>query len=544
MPRSSRRSLPAPRSVLTVGLGALVALGLVSPAQSSSHREAPMISEDPTADNTDVYAFVAPDAPGTVTLISNFNGFQEPGGGPNYFKFGDDVLYEIKIDNDGDAVEDVTYGFRFSTTTVDPDSFLYATGPITSIDDSTWNRPQRYTVFRNGTEVASNLLTPPANVGPRSTPDYEALAAQAVHDLPGGGQVFAGQRDEGFYVDIASIFDLGGLRPLNSAHAVPLPDASGIDTFAGYNVQSIALQVPTSDLVAGSEPVIGVWSTASRQATRTLTAGDASFSGDWVQVSRLGSPLVNEVVIPLGLKDAFNSLEPSQDAATLAGVQAPPLATEGDIPLVTDPIIAGLVEALYGVSVPPAPRDDLVSIFLTGVADVNQPANVVPAEMLRLNTSVTPTAFADQDRLGLLAGQADGFPNGRRVGDDVVDIALRAVAGGTPFTPDFNVAPNNALSDGANANDRPYLGSFPYLATPHQGYDLNNPARVTTAGPPVTQPTSQPSGQETAAPTTVPAGPQLPVTGWGPTLTSFLAAAAMIASVLGARRLVRSRAGQ
>ncbi|HEV2069573.1 MAG TPA: DUF4331 family protein, partial [Acidimicrobiales bacterium] len=218
----------------------------------------------------------------------------------------------------------------------------------------------------------------------------------------------------------------------------------------------------------------------------------STFSGEWVQVSRLGNPLVNEVVIPLKLKDAFNGLQPAQDAATLTGVQAPPLSTEGDIPLVQDPIIAGLVEQLYGIDTPPAPRDDLVAIFLTGIPDVNQPANVQPAELLRLNTDVQPTAFADHDRLGLLAGQADGFPNGRRVGDDVIDIALRAVAGATPFTPEFNVAPNNQLTDGANANDRPYLQSFPYLATPHQGYDLNNPARVVNSGGGGEQPEPEP----------------------------------------------------
>ena len=453
------------------------------------------------------------------------------------------MLYEIKVDSNGDAVEDVTYGFRFTTTTVDPNSFLYATGPITSIEDETWNRPQRYTVLRHGEPIASDLLTPPSNVGPRSTPDYPSLAAEAIHDLPGGGQVFAGQRDEGFYVDIASIFDLGGLRPLNSAHAIPLSDASGIDTFAGYNVQSIALQVPKEDLVQGDDPVIGVWATSSRQASRTLNTGAASsFSGDWVQVSRLGSPLVNEVVVPLGAKDAFNGLEPVQDADVFPGLNAPPLSTEGDIPLVTDPIIAGLIEQLYGVNVPPAPRADLVSIFLTGIPEATMPQGTPrPAEMLRLNTSSEPTAFADQDRLGLLAGQA-GWPNGRRVGDDVVDIALRAAAGGTPFTPEFNVAPNNALTDGANQNDRPYLTSFPYLATPHAGYDLNNPARVTTAGPAPATPTAQPTpGPAPTAP--APAGAQLPVTGWGPTLTSFLAAGAMITSVLAARKLVRSRSG-
>lgn len=472
---------------LAGGLGSLLAVSALVSADASSHREAPMIAEDPVADNTDLYAFVAPDDPDSVTLIANWYGFQEPGGGPNYFKFGDDVLYEINVDNNGDAVEDVSYQFRFSTTTVDPNSFLYATGPITRIDDPTWNRPQEYTVTKvaNGssTVIASGLRTAPANVGPRSTPNYEALAAQAVHDLGGAGSVFAGQRDDGFYADIASIFDLGGLRPFNSAHAIPLADADGIDTFAGYNVQSIALQVPKSEVVSGTDPVIGVWATASRQASRTLNTGAPStFSGEWVQVSRLGNPLVNEVVIPLKLKDAFNGLQPAQDAAALTGAQAPPLSTEGDIPLVQDPIIAGLVEKLYGIDTPPAPRDDLVAIFLTGIPDVNQPANVQPADLLRLNTDVQPTAFADQDRLGLLAGQADGFPNGRRVGDDVIDIALRAVAGATPFTPDFNVAPNNQLTDGANANDRPYLQSFPYLAIPHQGYDLNNPARVVNSG--------------------------------------------------------------
>ncbi len=488
MPKLSAVRRSGSRLALVAGLGGLLGLStLVSADDASSHREAPMIAEDFPADNTDVYAFVAPDDPDSVTLIANWFGFQEPGGGPNYFKFGDDVLYEIKVDNNGDAVEDVTYQFRFSTTTVDPNSFLYATGPITSIEDPTWNRPQEYTVTKveNGTSevIASGLRTPPANVGPRSTPDYESLAAEAVHDLDGAGRVFAGQRDDGFYADIASIFDLGGLRPFNSAHAVPLSDADGIDTFAGYNVQSIALQVPKSEVVSDADPVIGVWSTASRQASRTLNTGAAStLSGEWVQVSRLGNPLVNEVVIPLKLKDAFNGLEPAQDAETLTGASAPPLSTEGDIPLVQDPIIAGLVEQLYGIQTPPAPRNDLVSIFLTGIPEVNQPTNVQPAELLRLNTDVDPTDFADQDRLGLLAGQADGWPNGRRVGDDVIDIALRAVAGGTPFTPEFNVAPNNQLTDGANANDRPYLQEFPYLATPHQGYELDNPQRVDRSG--------------------------------------------------------------
>jgi hypothetical protein len=467
------------RALIAGGLGSTLALSTLISADASSHREAPLISKDPVADNTDVYAFVDPDDSGMVNLISNFQGFQEPGGGPNYFEFGDDVLYEIHVDNNGDAVEDVTYEFRFTTNTVDPNTFLYATGAIETVNDRDWNRPQEYTVTRvkdgRRRTVAKNLRSAPANVGPRSTPDYEYLAQTAVHDLDDGGQVFAGQREEGFYADIASIFDLGALRPFLPGY----PDGNqGVDTFAGYNVQSIALQVPVKELTQGGEPVIGIWSTTSRQRVKVFSAGSQSNRGDWVQVSRLGSPLVNEVVIPLGLKDAFNSLEPKDDAATLTGVKAKPYSTMGDIPLVQDPILGAYIEQIYGLKIPDAKRTDLISIFLTGIEGLNQPANVKPAEMLRLNTSTEPTAFADRDRLGLLAGQNDGFPNGRRVGDDVIDIALRAVAGGTPLTPDFNEAPNNALGDGVDSNDRPYLEDFPYLATPHQGTDLRNPRRV------------------------------------------------------------------
>ncbi|MGI8758149.1 MAG: DUF4331 domain-containing protein [Acidimicrobiales bacterium] len=464
-------------------MGALLGLSTLVSADASSHREAPMIAEDPPADNTDVYAFVAPDAPDSVTLIANYQGFQEPGGGPNYFEFGDDVLYEINVDNNGDAIADVTYEFRFTGTTVDPNTFLYATGPIDSIDDPDWNLPQEYTVTKvadgTRTNVAAGLRTVPANVGPRTIPDYPALAQEGIHDLGDDGKVFAGQREEGFFVDIAAIFDLGGLRPFNSAHTIPLPDEDGIDTFAGYNVQSIALQVPKSEVVNPDDPVVGIWATASRFQTEVLPGdGTAMTQGPFVQVSRLGNPLVNEVVIPLKLKDAFNALEPVDDAGVLAGVQAPPYSTEGDIPLVTDPILGFYIEELYGIEVPPSPRMDLVSIFLTGIPGVNMPETVQPAEMLRLNTSVEPTPFDDQDRLGLLAGQPDGWPNGRRVVDDVVDIALRAVAGGTPFTPEFDKAPNNELTDGVNKNERPFLEHFPYLATPHQGYDLKNPKRV------------------------------------------------------------------
>jgi hypothetical protein len=451
--RPSRKKWGVALAAVVVGTGVLGS----SPAQASSHREAPAITEDPVADNTDVYAFVSPDNPDTVTLIANYVPLQEPAGGPNFHRFGDDVAYHINVDNNGDARPDRTYEFRFKTTTRNPDSFLYNTGPVTSLDDPDLNIRQTYSVteIRHGrrTAMAQNLPVAPANIGPRSTPNYDQLAAAANVDLGAGVKSFAGPRDEGFYVDLGSVFDLAGLRPLNQAHAIKLPPQPGKDGTSGFNVHTIALQIPKARLVEG-DPVLGVWATANRRAVTVRTRTGDQFGSGWVQVSRLGSPLVNEVVIPLGRKDRFNASEPKDDAQ-FAG-------------FVTNPELGRLIPQLYpGVQVPPAPRNDLVSAFLTGVDGLNKPANVKPAEMLRLNTSIPPSA--NPNRLGVLAGDNAGFPNGRRVGDDVVDIELRAVAG--VLDPKFNVAPNNQLGDGVDGNDKPYLTTFPYLATPHQGYD-------------------------------------------------------------------------
>ena len=448
---------------LAVGI-ALAISGLVV-SGASSHREAPLISQDPVADNTDTYAFVSPDDPETVTLIANWIPLELPAGGPNFSTFGDDVLYKINIDNDGDAVADIVYQWRFTTTVGDPNTFLYNTGPVTGLDDETLNVQQTYTLtaVENGkrTTLLSDAPVAPANVGPRSMPDYEALQAGArSFRSTAVGRRFAGPRDDPFFVDLGSVFDLAGLRPLNSAHAIPLADTDGIDGLAGFNVHSVALQVPIADVVAGDDPVIGVWSSTDRRTTTVVGDGKVKSSGRFTQVSRLGLPLVNEVVAPLGAKDLFNASAPADDAQFLAAVE--------------DPEPARLIPQLYpGVEVPPAPRDDIVAIFLTGIPDLNQPAKGKPSEMIRLNTSIKPTALAQQDRLGLLANQMDGFPNGRRLVDDVTDIELRALAGGTPFTPEFNHAPNNALTDGVDANDVPFLASFPYLALPHQGYSSN-----------------------------------------------------------------------
>jgi hypothetical protein len=466
------------RLLLIPALGMAAMLASVMPSSASSHREAPLISQDPVADTTDVYAFVSPDHPDTATLIANWIPLEEPAGGPNFYRFGDDVRYLINIDNNGDAVDDIVYEFRFTTQVQNPNTFLYNTGPIKSLNDPNFNVRQYYSVavIQHGkrTVLGTGLATPPNNIGPRSTPNYFALGAAAVHTLPGGIKVFAGQRDDPFFVDLGSAFDLGGLRPLNPAHVLPMPAARGKDGLSGYNVHSIALQVPIKDLTFdGKAPtgpndpraVIGVYSETQRRQTRVLskTGGQPMESGDWVNVSRLGMPLVNEVVVPLGSKDHFNASEPEDDAQFLPAVQ--------------DPEFARLIPKLYpGVTVPAAPRNDIITIFLTGIPGLNQPPHVKPSEMIRLNLAIPPVPldmsapFSNENHLGVIGGDNAGFPNGRRLADDVTDIELRALAGGTPLTPAFNHSPNNILGDGVNGNDRPFLGSFPYEANPWQGY--------------------------------------------------------------------------
>src|SRR5712691_4560198 len=429
--------------VPALAVGALLAISGLATVSASSHREAPLISEDPVADNTDLYAFVSPDKPDMVTLVANWIPFEAPQGGPNFNKFGDDVLYKLNIDNNGDAVPHITYEWRFTTKVENPKTFLYNTGPVESLDSKNLNVKQFYTLteVRGGkkTVLVDNAPVAPANIGPRSTPNYDRLAQAAVVPVKGGGQSFAGPRADPFFVDLGSVFDLAGLRPLNDAHAIKLPTQPGVNGLAGFNVHSVVLQVPKASLTAGGDPVIGVWSTTDRRKDRVFGNGKVANGGEFVQVSRLGMPLVNEVVVPLGAKDLFNASKPSKDAQFLPGVENPELS--------------GLIPKLYpGVTVPSGKRADLVSIFLTGIKDLNQPKRGKPSEMLRLNTSIPPTALDQQDRLGLLAGQKDGFPNGRRLGDDVFDIELRALAGGTPFTPDFNHAPNNALTDGVDKN--------------------------------------------------------------------------------------------
>jgi len=470
MSRMTGRRVGAAVAAFSVACaGAVAALG-PSGAEASSHREAPLIAADPAVDNTDVYAFVSPERPGYVTFIANFIPFEEPNGGPNFYPFATDATYNVKVDSNGDAQPDAV--FRWTFHNVDKrggNTFLYNNGPVTSLDDPNLLFRQTYTLeasFGGGPfrTRASNAPVAPSRVGPASMPDYKKLRDQAVTTLPGGWKIFAGQADDPFFLDLR-VFDLlygGNLSE------------TGQDTLAGYNVNTIALQVPFQDVALNGDatrnPVIGVWSTTERPRVR-ITGSTSSGPGvDRVQVSRLGNPLVNEVVVPANLKDAFNALPPDKDASI-----APVVAR------VKNPEVPQLIQAIYGVKAPATPRNDLAEIFLTGIttkaggpikADLNSQLNNAdvissrfrPSEMLRLNLSVKPAA--NPNRLGVLAGDLQGFPNGRRLTDDVVDIELQALEGAAQTG---KLVDALAKGDAVNANDNPFASSFPYLALPNVG---------------------------------------------------------------------------
>ena len=457
----SRRRLLAMLGVTALGIGVLANLA-PTPGIASSHREAPLITGDPQADNTDVYAFVSPDRPDTVTLISSWIPFEEPAGGPNFYPWAEGVPYDIKIDNTGDAVTDVTYRWTFTNHVRSPGTFLYNTGPVTSLDDADLNQYQTYDLQQIERGVATTLVDDaisfPSNVGAASMPDFPSLSdAGTVTFDRGASATWAGQSDDPFFLDLR-VFDL--------LYGTDLSEI-GDDTLAGFNVNTLALQVPIEDVVhagnAERNPVIGVWSVASRPTMRVYGGdGSQSTSGTLVRVSRLGNPLVNEVVIPYGDKDRFNASKPANDGQFL--------------PYVVDPGLPHVVEAVYGIPVPDTDpktpgiqRDDLVSVFLTGLEGLNQPEGVTGSELLRLNVTTPPCSSACST-LGALGGDVAGFPNGRRLDDDVVDIALRVVEGALiPGHP----AIVDSLGDAVDANDAPFLGSFPYVGYAHSGSEPN-----------------------------------------------------------------------
>ncbi len=449
----------------------------------SSHREGPAISQDPVADNADTYAFVSPDDPTTVTIITNYVPLQGPPGGPNFFEFGDDVLYSIYVDNDGDALPEIEYQFRFRTTLQNEDTFLYNTGPIGSLTDPNWNKRQLYSVSvvrgkGRAAVLGTDLACPPCNIGPRSTPDYDDLAAAAVHHLPSGETVFAGQRNDGFFVDLGAIFDLGDIREIQNLHLIPSPAGTSVDPLKTMNIHAIAIKVPIRLLTrdgsvpsdpAGAKAVLGIWGGASRRKVQIRDGYSTQSSGPWVQVSRLGNPLFNEVIVPVGDKDRWNAVDPIDDV--------------GFEKYVNQPELAKLLPVLYPGAFPnlaayTANRADLHAILLTGI-----PGGIVPgfqnftgpkpADMLRLNVAIPPTA-ASPNALGVVGGDLAGYPNGRRVFDDVVSIELKAVAGATiPLVdPSYTVdGAVGAVSSYLTPGSDRYQAAFPYLGTPHDGFD-------------------------------------------------------------------------
>ncbi len=473
-----------------LALASFIAVGTRPSAntEASSHREAPGIAGDPQADATDTYAFIAPDSPDKLTLVGNWIPLQEPAGGPNFYPWATDATYAFSIDSDGDAKRDIAYEFEFYTQVLDNTTFLYATGPITSLDDPNYNIRQYYNVFRreeNGNRkmIASGLAVPPDNIGPKSTPDYGTLAAQAIYDLPGGGKVFVGQRDDPFFVDLGGIFDLATIRQL------PGNNGGGIDNVAGFNTSSIVLQVPVAQVtkckcdpasvsaaaleIPSNNPIVGVWTDTYRQRVSVLgREGGAVRGGGSVKVSRLGNPLVNEVVIPLAKKDAFNASSPDGDS------QFASFVLNSDLAAKINAVYAGIV-----TPIPVANRADLVAVFLTGIPGLNQPPNVKASEQLRINLSIKPDSCGAVKRLGVIAGDNCGFPNGRRLADDVTDVAVRAVACGYGFNlgPCVDSAPNNLLGDGVNQNDTTFLTGFPYVSEPFSGYE--SPHNTTPVAP-------------------------------------------------------------
>lgn len=500
------RRKAANATVIGASLAAVLAAGAIgsgAPAAASSHREAPLISRDPFADNTDTYAFVSPDKPDTVTLIASWIPFEHPLGGPNYFSWADDVAYTIHVDNNGDAQPDLSYKLTTESAVKNPNTFLYNTGPMTGLNTDAQNVQQTWTLEENGQVLAAGPV-PAVHVGIKSTPDYVNqifMPSIKTVNLPDGEmQIFAGQTDDPFFVDLA-VFDLLTLRPQKPPIGYPGGPSKGVDSLAGFNVHSLALQIPIAHLLKGApegETVIGVWSTSTRNATTVLGGGESKGSGAAVQVSRLGMPLVNEVVLPLALKDAFNSIPPSTDFDLFgSGTPAGELLKKS----VLQPELQGLLNALYGVPVPEGDRADLLSIFLTGMKttkpftiqtkngpvaldpgfNVNQPQGVRPAEMIRLNTAIKGDLCKPKPdyQLGLLGGDACGFPNGRRLADNVTYIELLAVAGAAyPVLTDgafeFNPAIARALDTGVNKNDLPFSESFPYVAAPHRGTNFRS----------------------------------------------------------------------
>jgi len=467
--RRIRRGAIALGATLALGAGLFTSLG-PAPGTASSHREAPLISSDPQVDGTDLYAFVNPDAPDTTTIISNWLPFEEPAGGPNFYSFAPGVRYDVNIDNDGDAKADIIFRWIFENHYVTTDTFLYNTGQVFNLTDPTLNFYQTYDLRKidsSGSHLLVNDgIAVPSDVGDASMPDFEALFDQGTYMANCYRcKTWAGQADDAFFLDLR-VFDL--------LYGLDLSEV-GDDTLAGFNVQTLAIKAPSSSLTAGGDGsgIVGIWTTAQRRAVRTqYSDGSQTFSGSFVQVSRLGMPLVNEVVVPIALKDHFNASKPIDDAQF-----GPKVTTFGEDP--ND--LPAVVNAVYGLPIPdcggtPGTIDrscDLVPVFLTGLPGLNMPPAVTASEMLRLNTTIPPCepgTCAEYSPLGVIGGDVAGFPNGRRLADDIIDVGLRVVegvliTGHDPFV--------DTLGDGVDVNDRAFGSHFPYVGLPWSGSDTD-----------------------------------------------------------------------
>jgi hypothetical protein len=490
------------RALAPILVGAVVGAVSVSSASASSHREAPFIAGQPQLDGSDFYMFMSyePGRAGYVTMVANYLPLQDPYGGPNYFKLDPNALYEIHITNDGGAVENVTFQFRFQTTLDDNQLTVggkqvsiplaqNGSGDVNAPNSSALNVHEKYTLsvisgpsltgpsqpVTNLTKGGTTFDKPVDYIGTKTISNYIAYANQHIWDISvpgctGAGRVFVGQRKDPFVVNLGETFDLVNIK-YPATELNPLAEFATVDSLADANVTSLILELPVACLTQGKGTIIGGWTTSSVPANRLVTANPGSGldptaqSGGYVQVSRLGAPLVNEVVIGLKDKNKFNASQPKDDAQFAD--------------YVTNPTLPALLEALFGsdgVKAPTNfPRTDLVAAFLTGISGLNQPPNVVVSEQLRLNTAIGPTPGASQNRLGVIGGDNAGFPNGRRPGDDVVDIELRVamgilctlnIGGCTPAD-----APAGSLhyTDGAYISSAFFANEFPYLRAPLKG---------------------------------------------------------------------------
>jgi hypothetical protein len=470
-----------------VGALALATAIALPMAIGSSHREAPNISLDPSADNTDVYAWTAPDTEGAITIASNWIPGQVPANGPNFFRFDDRARYYNKIDNNGDGVEDISYRFTFDTEVRNPNSFLYAGPGTQNFSDPKLNVIQRYDVVREDynkkgevvkkAKVANNLPVAPPNIGPKTFPNYDNFAAEATRTLKDGTKLFVGTRDDPFFVDLGAAFDAINVR-MGTGN-----EGAGRDDLSGYWTSSTIMQIPEAQVTRNGQSVaaadatnavVGVWSTTERRKLEATNANYGAGSNDrvrgksnkWVQVSRLGNPLINEVVIPLGKKDKFNRTTPDRDAE-LYGQFA------------TNPELAAVLNALFDVNAPETNRTDVVQAVLQGIPGLNEHSGKfagTPVDTLKLNLGVP--ASATPSRFGVIGGDLAGYPNGRRPIDDVVDIDLQVIAG-------FLVGNKVPLGDGVDQSDVPFLDQFPYLAHPQSGFDSNPGQYVEPTHPPV-----------------------------------------------------------